>query len=144
MLSGDFTLEQVGKKYGFSRERARQIFKVYTGLNFRARMEKAKQARELDKVRHLNSMKMHCQHCGVRILYKNGGSRKKKYCTACGILNRAKELNLKVTKNCQYCGKEFHPKRTVGKNKNWGRFCSVKCWAKVRTGVPRGQWKGAR
>ena len=102
VLFPDETLDSIGKKYGISRERVRQIFAKSSGNRKYGNIKKQLFAA---------SKKYVCVICGkpLSLLQKQGKYQSKKFCSkacyriACDFSNQ-----VKICKNCK---KEFFPHR---------------------------------
>lgn len=131
--TGNFTLEQLGEKYGVTRERIRQIYKKATGLPYRTFILTQRIKRE---ELYNKKVKFICGNCEITVLYKDDKrSGASKYCKECRKLETGEIANvdLKRWHVCKTCGISFHPKfRGIksGKSKYKGYFCSAKCYFK--------------
>ncbi len=110
------TLEKVGKKWGLTRERVRQIFKRSTGQN----------PGSIRKKFLKDGTKFRCPIDGKPV-----NPRGRKYCSnAC--YNVSCYYDMSATRKCATCGGLFYPLRnwkSVQMNKgDAGKYCSRKCF----------------
>ena len=126
--TGDFTLKEIGNKFGITKERVRQRYKISTGKPCRIRIKKIIEARNKLKNEHLEEIAFYCNNCHLPIKFKDK-KRKSKYCKECGILNKKKGICLSLLLKCDNCGKEYNPNRSsIVANKFKHHFCTRKCY----------------
>lgn len=109
------TLDAIGKRYGITRERVRQIFKNRMGISH-------VKASEL-LAEHVREYR--CVICGGEMKY---GELKKgaHFCSdACRKITR--NYNWQITQTCENCGCKYHPIRISKYVKSDHHFCSAKC-----------------
>ena len=128
--SGEFTLRDVGKQFGISGERARQIYKRVTGNSYEARLIKKKEIREKLKLETEEAVKFYCKGCGKPIKNKEN-NHKVKYCDECSKKADKNNLYLDRWVKCEYCKNDFHPRRNYqSPSQSYKKhiFCGLKCY----------------
>lgn len=133
--TGKYTLEELGQKFGLTRERIRQIYKAMTGLHYRVRIDKNKVKRVVEKKVKMNQVVYNCVGCGIPVKrkYRHG-----KYCDYCHILSSIRRRSLLKTFVCVFCGEKYHPiynykSPSIMKKKTIGNcFCSMDCYSKYK------------
>ena len=145
--TGEYTLEQVSKQFGLSRQRVNQIWKKNKGFGYRKHIEVVRDLREQRREKFLDSIFYVCLRCKREVSYRENRVRPGwVYCKDCrDIMDNSTYRNYRIVKVCQTCGKDFHPfnnyKSPSSRNKSI--FCSMKCYFNspdFRTnlsGVPR-------
>ena len=131
MMKGRHTLEELGKEFGLSRERIRQIYTKKTGKPYQERMHQARERKIKAVIRFGNEVKFNCKGCGKDIKRKEvGGSSV--YCTDCRLKLVIGSLRDKsVAFICEECGESFNPPRNWQSQKRYaGKFCNPKCYLK--------------
>ena len=132
LLTGAYTLEEIGEKYGITRERVRQIFKRKTGLPYYHRKLESQKARVEAYKKEMEAIKFYCTICDEPVKRKDSGSLMN-HCPECWV-KREKIGNLrdiKTTFICDECGDSFHPYRNWRYLKNKPRFCVNTCYEKA-------------
>lgn len=129
LKTGNYTLVQLGKEYGISRERIRQIYKRATGERFRVGIIKRAEIREQQKSDRLQTIKMNCAGCQKPVTYQEGRG-KKMYCIVCNDLRMNKNRDMKVKKICRNCNKTFSPYSNTNSpsQRIRGFFCNNLCY----------------
>ena len=133
--TGTYTLQEIGEKYGISRERVRQVWKRAKGYGFDAHRLRLKHLWELSHEEHLKEIKFVCTGCEKPITFKEG-FHKSKYCNDCRILYTTINIDLSRWHICKTCGIKFRPKVRFAHHRNpktyhgryRGYFCSKKCY----------------
>ena len=115
-LEEKISYREIGECFGISRERVRQILKVFAKKNKRI-------AQELRTVRCRRIIKK-CKFCGKEfsVILSNSNA---KYCSKKCFVDCKR---VTATKECEVCGKEFTVKSN--RRKESGRFCSKRCQGK--------------
>lgn len=129
--SGNYTLEELGKMFGITRERVRQIYKKCTGKDFSARRDRNRKLKNILKVRRGNAIMFNCQSCGSPVS-KNQGSRLRKYCRKCRDAMLKDGRDRLITLSCSRCGTKYHPFRSSSFLNIDTNFCSADCYSKFR------------
>ncbi len=131
LLTGVYTLKQMGDKYNVSKERIRQIFLRETGLPFYPRRVLAQKKRIKAWRKQMNEIAYYCKYCKKPVKYaeKSSGTL---YCLKCRIKRRRGMLrDNSTTFICTMCKKKYHPYhnwRYLRKPKK--RYCSMECYCK--------------
>lgn len=121
--SGDYTLEQVGKIFGVSRERIRQIYRRATGKKTRERINKKTEIRKKRLEKEGAETKFICDGCGKKSPKKDSG---KMFCLDCRKISKGgKDPRIKLT--CKRCGKIYNPSRSYPYLKYESKYCGKKC-----------------
>lgn len=141
MNTGLFTLERVGKLYGISRERIRQIYKKKIGTSHiekRDRLFQPQIQKEIKKL--LKSVKFHCVACKKPVTYEKARNSYS-LCKNCRKIQVIEQRNPYITLICTKCGKSYHPLRNYLyfplnkiKHEKWGNFHSTRCYLKFKKG----------
>lgn len=102
------TLEEVGKLFGLTRERVRQIFNATTGNNVMATRKAL----------------LICKLCGKK--FKTFYSQKEFCCIQCKTLFDKFDYSKMIT--CIKCGGGFYPHRNWKQTRAVNKYCSMKCY----------------
>lgn len=118
--TGQYTLQEVGEKFGISKQRVSEIYKKPYTKNRERKVQLNKQK----LIQKENSIRFYCKACGVGVLTKDG-FHLSKLCRSChDILEN--DRNPYIKRTCP-CGREFHPIRWERVQKR-NRYCSRKCY----------------
>ena len=130
--TGKYTLEQVSRQFGLSRQRVNQIWKKNMGSGYHKRIERSGKIRSERREKFLDSIFYVCLKCKKEVSYRENRVRPGwVYCKDCrDLLNNSTYRNYRIVKVCQTCGRDFHPfsnyKSPSSRNKSI--FCSMKCY----------------
>lgn len=129
---GTKTLNDIGKFYGISRERVRQIYKEHTGKPARNRILNKQSEKEKTQQELLQKVKYTCVGCAKSVTHKEAG-RKHKYCRRCHRIFKSYRDPQRIYQ-CRMCNSDFHPLRIVRySDKEKGDYCSMSCYKKSVT-----------
>ena len=116
LFKGGLTLQEVGDKYGLTRERIRQVYIKKTGVNI-------KNVREIQQ--ELQYGKSNCEYCGKEYVQKHKLS---KYCSY-ECRRECHFYTYNTINICKVCGLGFSFQLTK-RNRSRGIYCSKICWGK--------------
>ena len=130
LKTGEFTLQQVGEKYGISRERVRQLYKVTTKKPYTTLVEKKQRNRRKTRMIEVETRKhtvsFYCRDCNQPVFGSEYHPHQKIICKNC-YMGYKKELRIWNRINtCTQCEKPFHPYRSTPNQ----IFCSSACYTK--------------
>lgn len=121
---GIWSLRKLGKKYGISGERVRQLLKR-EGIKSLFR-EKRQQYKE----KQLLKIAYNCKACSKQVSYKEKNGHRY-LCKNCSNMRVKEQRNPFIRHTCSQCGNSFHPFVNYGKQRHKGLFCSQKCYMKT-------------
>lgn len=125
--SGLFTLAEVGKKYGLSRQRAQQIYIKLTGKKPQVRIQK----KQLEKEAKLHRPAFTCRICHQIVTYENRHGRHT-MCENCVASGQGWNPKTNFTLSCPWCHTPFHPTVEAYRHpRKFGPYCSRGCMRHV-------------
>jgi predicted amidophosphoribosyltransferase len=140
------TLNSIGREYGLTRERIRQIYHRITGKKYTELIKTKSLARQKIKNNDMiKSFSKFCSACGKPISYEEHVKYPiREFCSDCHYISHTIKRDPKIFIKCDYCGKLFHPfryKKYIKPAKN--NFCSLSCAIKFKkqNGVQKKQSK---
>ena len=135
LQDGEFTLKQVGEKYGISRERVRQIYRTTTKKPYTFLLEKRRRIqRKIEAIKEeeqKRKIQFYCRDCNKPVFFSESHPNQQIICKDCYGIYRKELRNWRITKTCKQCGKGFHPYA----NNTEQFLCSNACYTKYGRGL---------
>lgn len=122
---GIYTLQELGFKYGLSRERIRQIYFEITGEKYDTYQKRNRRIKTKREEINEQKIKFICSQCKKKVTWKEGKG-KRKYCIECsGRMHVGSHRDFRITLYCQQCHTPFHPYDTsIKKGISRALFCT--------------------
>ncbi len=133
--TGNFTLQQVGEKYGISRERVRQLYRTCRKKPYTTVLKKQKKLRKREKETERETRKQtvsfYCRDCNQPVPLSEPHYHQKIICRSCYLKYKKELREWRITKICKQCGKTFHPYA----NNTQQFLCSNACYTLYGRGL---------
>lgn len=126
--TGEHTLQQIGDKYGITRERVRQII-LKKGGTINLYREKNRVERIEEIMRLGEEIKFYCKACERPVKYKFSFGLHD-LCLICSYIRNVAQRNPFIFRTCRTCGNLFHPFSNTTSMGRKGEYCHNRCWLK--------------
>ena len=131
--SGEVTLQQVGDRYGITRERVRQIYKRETGASAKDnRLSLLRKKRAEEHVQKLKESEYDCSACGDHVIpttLKRNQPGDRRLCEKCRHILKVEGRDPFTLVECLWCKVSFHPNRMYGRLAMQDpKYCSREHW----------------